>query len=157
MLYYRFLHLLQLVALTTCAPMPAALVAISDCWVRPATEHEQREAFASFVTDFYIKKNIVKAIKDNVADSYIQHNPYVADGPAATISYLSPLLPNLNFTILRSTFENGLGLVHYKVLGFGPSPTAIVDMYRFSGLCIVEHWDVIESLPANASNPHALF
>jgi len=28
---------------------------------------------------------------------------------------------------------------------------------RFEESCVVEHWDVIEELPANATNPLALF
>jgi hypothetical protein len=30
-------------------------------------------------------------------------------------------------------------------------------MWRWNGTCIQEHWDAIETLPANATNPIALF
>ena len=35
--------------------------------------------------------------------------------------------------------------------------SALVDIYTFEGTCIVKHWDVLTQLPANATNPLALF
>ncbi|UQC88297.1 uncharacterized protein CLUP02_13820 [Colletotrichum lupini] len=35
--------------------------------------------------------------------------------------------------------------------------TAVVDIFRFQGSCIVEHWDVATAMPPNATNPLALF
>ena len=38
-----------------------------------------------------------------------------------------------------------------------PNETAIVDLFRFNGSCIVEHWDVIESVDNATTNPIALY
>ena len=51
------------------------------------------------------------------------------------------------------------GWIHYKdATLFGVTrPTAIVDIVRFEDSCLVEHWNVIQELPANATNSLALF
>jgi len=38
-----------------------------------------------------------------------------------------------------------------------PEPIALADIYRMDGTCIVEHWDVTQARPANATNPIAMF
>lgn len=41
--------------------------------------------------------------------------------------------------------------------GIGGEPAAVVDVVRFEGTCIMEHWDVIQERPGNATNSNALF
>ena len=119
---------------------------------------EQQRLFFNFVREFYIEKNIAEAFHQHVREDYIQHNPFVLSGAQPSIDYLAPLLPQLNVTIYHHALDQNIGWVHYRIQGdAAPVETAIVDVYRFDGSCVVEHWDVIESLPANATNPLALF
>ena len=127
------------------------------CVAEPATLEVQRAIFNQFVYEFYVIKDLNNAYANYVSADYIQHNPFVADGPAAALAFLGPIWPSQNLSIIHQMFELGIGLVHYKDVGFAPLPTAIADIYRMEGTCVVEHWDVIETLPQNATNPHALF
>lgn len=129
----------------------------SYCPPTPATPEVQQAIFNQFVYSFYTEKNLTAAYYDFVSTDYIQHNPAVLDGIPASLAFLLPIWPSQNLTILHQTFANNIGLVHYKDVGFAPLPTAIADIYRMQGTCIMEHWDIIETLPMNATNPHALF
>ena len=70
---------------------------------------------------------------------------------------LSAVIPYVPFIVLRQNFDNNIGFAHVRVNQEGEAPLALADIYRMEGTCIVEHWDVTQYLPANATNPIALF
>jgi predicted SnoaL-like aldol condensation-catalyzing enzyme len=52
--------------------------------------------------------------------------------------------------------------LHYKLdvrggLEAGGSSLAIVDLFRFEGTCIVEHWDALQQITGDEVNPNAFF
>ncbi|KAJ7692386.1 hypothetical protein B0H17DRAFT_934116 [Mycena rosella] len=128
------------------------------CVVHPATAVEQKQIFNTFVEEFYVKRDIPRAFSHIAAD-YIQHNPFELDGITSSFNYLYPLFSNTSVTvqILHRVFEAPYGWLHYRVDGILEEPTAILDLFRFNGTCVQEHWDVIQERPVNATNPHALF
>ena len=67
----------------------------------------------------------------------------------AIISYASS-------EVLRYSFDVDIGFVHVMV-DEPPEPIALADNYRLDGTGIVEHWDVTQARPANATNPIAMF
>jgi predicted SnoaL-like aldol condensation-catalyzing enzyme len=128
------------------------------CPARPASPEFQRAAFTEFVNEFFNTDSLRTAsLEDFVSADYIQHNPYVLSGRNNTIAFLGNFFDGANFTFLQLMFDSPYGSVHYKVEWPDQPTLAIVDIWRFNGTCIEEHWDVIESLPANATNPIALF
>ncbi|KAJ7301949.1 hypothetical protein DFH08DRAFT_759847 [Mycena albidolilacea] len=122
------------------------------CTVRPASASQQEQIFNTFVEEFYVKSDLFDAFTHVVSD-YIQHNPNILDGNAATFDVLSARLSTSTPQILHLAFSAPYGWVHHK----DGNSTAIVDVYRFNGTCIQEHWDVIQTVPANSTNPHPLF
>ncbi len=60
-------------------------------------------------------------------------------------------------TVLARNFNNDIGLIHVRVDEEGHLPIALADIYRMNGTCIVEHWDVTQETPRNATNPIAMF
>ncbi|KAJ7784065.1 hypothetical protein B0H14DRAFT_2958978 [Mycena olivaceomarginata] len=127
--------------LTTCTPQPGAVF-----------PQQQRVIFEKTAA------SIAAAYKHVRADEF-QHNPDNLDGAAASFAVFNAVYANRTNTIqvLHQAFEAPIGWVHFRIDGASPEPGAIVDMYRFNGSCIVEHWDVIQERPVNATNPHALF
>ncbi|KAM5346022.1 hypothetical protein ACJ41O_011883 [Fusarium nematophilum] len=124
---------------------------------RPTPPWIQQKIFEDFTRKFYIEKDPKTAIEETMAENYIQHNPYVLSGRQNSIDYVVPIFGVANFTILRRSFSNSTGWVHTKMEIPGQPPAAVVDIFRLEGSCIVEHWDVLTSLPENATNPLALF
>lgn len=68
-----------------------------------------------------------------------------------------PVIPFVPSTVLRQSFDNNIGFIHVRVDEANEEPIALADIYRMDGTCIVEHWDVTQSRPANATNPIAMF
>lgn len=122
-----------------------------------ASAYEQEQLFNAYVQLFYIEKNVTEALETYVAEDYIQHNPYLSSGRAPAEAVLPGLLAPATITIIHTVFQSPIGVVHFRVDEDGSPPTAFVDILRYNGSCIQEHWDVIEALPANATNPLALF
>ena len=131
------------------------------CPARPASPEFQRAALNEFVNEFFEEGLVQQALDSFVSEDYIQHNPFILSGRQNTIKALSLGgsydFSSANLTILQVLFDSPYGAVHYKVQLPGQAPTAITDLWRFNRTCIEEHWDVIEALPANATNPIALF
>ncbi|CAG9998608.1 unnamed protein product [Clonostachys byssicola] len=131
------------------------------CPARPASPEFQRAAFTEFLHQFLEQHLVNESLTNFVSDEYIQHNPAVLSGRQPSIDALGAGGPydfsKGNVTIMHYLFDSPFGMVHYRVDFPGQEPTAITDIWRFNGTCIEEHWDVIQALPKNATNPLALF
>lgn len=73
--------------------------------------------------------------------------------PGAVIAVI-PFVPSV---VLRQSFDNNIGFIHVRVNEANEEPIALADIYRMDGTCIVEHWDVTQARPTNATNPIAMF
>ena len=125
---------------------------------RPATGRELRGIFYDFVEEFYFQRDFAGAAEKYVAPNMIQHNPQVANGSAALVASVAPLsnFDGPTFQLALVDEERGYGIVFNRFVakpGTGLSLTAVADFWRFEGTCMVEHWDVIEALPSNSTNP----
>lgn len=129
-----------------------------NCPPRSANLAAKRRIFADFVQQLYINKEYTQALTDHVSVDYINHNPFVSDGRDTAITFFQqPVFQDVVSDVLRTLVDGDLAAIHRRSQFPGAPPVAGVDIYRFDGTCIVEHWDVVQALPANATNPHALF
>jgi len=129
----------------------------ANCPPHKATLKEKRAAYEDFVQKFYIEKNVEAAFVNHMDENYIQHNPNALSGRQSAIDFLVPLFKTVNITLLNKGFYEDRGWVHFRQDEPGKQPEAIVDVLRFNGSCIVEHWDVIQERPLNATNPLAMW
>lgn len=121
---------------------------------------DNRVAFERFCETFYAQKRVADAFGQLVADDYRQHNPTIPDGPAAAIAALTPKFdgsPDARFEIQRIIVDGDLAMVHVKASRPGAPDAAVADIYRFEDGRIVEHWDVLQQVPAHAVHDHPMF
>jgi predicted SnoaL-like aldol condensation-catalyzing enzyme len=121
---------------------------------------DNRAAFERFVDVFYRQKRVADAFGMLVADDYRQHNPTIEDGAAAAVAALTPKFddcPDARFEVLRILVDGDLAMVHVRASRPGAPDAAVADLYRFSGGRIVEHWDVLQPVPANPVHDHPMF
>ncbi|KAK7039869.1 Snoal-like polyketide cyclase family protein [Favolaschia claudopus] len=133
------------------------------CVVETATFEQQKALNDKFNEQFYVTRDIVGAYS-HVAADYINHKPDITDGQLVSFNFVYPLLDasnsnssDITMEILRTAFEPPYAWVHWRADGFLERPTAIFDIYRWNGTCIVEHWDAIEEVPENPVSSHPVF
>ena len=130
----------------------------ANCPPMPATFAEQKLIFEKFVDAFYVKKNATDAFLNYVTESYIQHNPDFPSGRDVAMNGLKGILPTLKLTVYKTSLSNDHGWVFFKEEGPGAKGyRAVVDIVRFNGTCIVEHWDVMQTRADSPKNPLAFF
>ncbi|PLB49354.1 snoaL-like polyketide cyclase family protein [Aspergillus steynii IBT 23096] len=119
---------------------------------------EQHIVLTEFSRVFYTEKNVPLAFNTYVSESYFQHNPNILDGREAAIDALSPLFatPGAEFQIINLFVGEGFGLVHVRAITPGQNDSSVMDLYRFRGVEIVEHWDVGQVVTEGV-NPHPFF
>lgn len=108
---------------------------------------------SGFVTDVLIGGQLDKLTDYIRAETYLQHNSHIADG----LDGFGKAFAEMAANDIVMTFENS-----HKILGqgnfvlaitegrFGQAPgepTAFYDLFRLDDGKIVEHWDVIQTIP----------
>ncbi|MGY1498816.1 nuclear transport factor 2 family protein [Streptomyces sp. QTS52] len=92
---------------------------------------------------------------------YHQHNPSIADGVAGAREGLGGYFrafPELAVSRKRVVAEGDLVAVHsHYVNAPGERGQAVVDLFRVRGGKIVEHWDVLQDVPATSANDNTMF
>jgi predicted SnoaL-like aldol condensation-catalyzing enzyme len=96
-----------------------------------------------------------------VGDRYTQHNPLVGDGVEGLrdfVEFLRAEFPDAHNRALRVFAEGDYVVLHvHSVRSPGTRGRAIVEIFRFEGASIVEHWDVIQEIPATSANANGMF
>ena len=128
------------------------------------TDVARLEANKKLVLEFYeamIGRKDFDAGRKYMGATYTQHAPYAADGPEGLRKFIEGFrdsFPDHRYEIRRVIAEGDYVVLHVHGMG-GPNPhgEAVVDIFRIEDGKVVEHWDIIQSIPEKADNPNGMF
>lgn len=139
--------------------MVMAIGPVAHARTADVTERNRR-VVQEFADLFYRQKNVRAAFEKYVAPDYIQHNPNILDGREAAVAALASKFgaPGAHFDIKRILVDGDLAVIHlHGRMKPAEAGGAVADIYRLRNGKIVEHWDVVQPMPATAINPHPMF
>lgn len=122
-------------------------------------EQNKRNAIAFYRMAY--EGNPVEAVARFVGDTYVQHNPMVADGPQPFIDYFTRMqaeYPRKEIVFVRAVAQADLVALHTHQTWPGNDEYVTMDFFRFDeNGKIVEHWDAIQQIPGTSANGNTMY
>jgi predicted SnoaL-like aldol condensation-catalyzing enzyme len=115
-----------------------------------------RELLQEVAKALFIDQDVNRFAEFVSDETYIQHNPAIADGKEAALAFLRPVLEHKDPSarVTHVLVDGDIGVIHAQVRGLdGRSQMNIVDMFRISDGKLVEHWDVMAPIKTHI-HPH---
>ena len=122
-------------------------------------EENKKNAIAFYKMAY--EGNPKQAVELYIGDTYIQHNPDVADEPEGFIRYFERMqkeYPQKSIEFVRCIAEGDLVALHTHQTWPGQDEYVTMDFFRFDeNGKICEHWDAIQQIPKESANSNTMY
>jgi predicted SnoaL-like aldol condensation-catalyzing enzyme len=102
----------------------------------------------------------MEAVERFIAEDFIEHNPIVRGGNRegfiehlVEAGFTNPDNPRMNMVVDRVISEGDMVVTHIHVESGPDAPILVfMDIYRVENGKLVEHWDVMQTVPEQSVN-----
>jgi predicted SnoaL-like aldol condensation-catalyzing enzyme len=106
-----------------------------------------------FVDDILVNGRMEKLAGYFNGDTYVQHNPQIANGLSglgAALEAMAKAGVTMKYDRIHQVLGEGNFVLVVSEGSFGGKPTSFYDLFRVENGKIAEHWDTIETIPAQS-------
>jgi predicted SnoaL-like aldol condensation-catalyzing enzyme len=115
---------------------------------------QNKELVRRLVEDVLVNGKLDKLPEYFEGDSYIQHNPQIADGLSGlgqTLQFMAEHGVIMRYDRIHKVLGEGDFVLVVSEGSYADQPTSFYDLFRVENGKVAEHWDTLEPIPPETS------